>query len=77
MAGVDPAIQQHIEDTVFFMDGRIKCGNDKWEAAVFYSQSRKARGCSQPGAWSKSERFLVAALCTIRRFEMTPVQCLR
>jgi hypothetical protein len=28
MAGLDPAIQQHIEGTFFFMDGRIKCGHD-------------------------------------------------
>jgi hypothetical protein len=28
MAGLDPAIQQHIEGAVFFMDDRIKCGHD-------------------------------------------------
>jgi hypothetical protein len=28
MAGLDPAMQQHIEGARFFMDGRIKCGHD-------------------------------------------------
>jgi len=28
MARLDPAIQQHIEGAVFFMDDRIKSGHD-------------------------------------------------
>jgi hypothetical protein len=27
MAGFDPAIQQHIKNAVFFMDGHVKCGH--------------------------------------------------
>jgi hypothetical protein len=28
MAGLDPAIQQHIAGALLFMDDRIKCGHD-------------------------------------------------
>jgi hypothetical protein len=40
MAGLDPAIQQHIEGAVFFIDGRIKCGHDSGifpQAPVFFT----------------------------------------